>query len=188
MDTLPFVLLGILTTLKEDTSSTAAEMVYGTTLRLPGKFFTPSQTSSLPDPSDYVANLRTHMQTIRPPPPCPTQRNSNIIDGLSTATHVFIRHDAVRKPLQPRYDGPYRVIKRTDKHFTININGCNDTVSIDCLKPTHLNTDNFQSHLTNYTPNHSTMSKYSLWSMCPLPSVSLSTCVVRHWGGGCWNN
>ena len=114
MDTLPFVLLGILTTLKEDTSSTAAEMVYGTTLRLPGKFFTPSQTSSLPDPSDYVANLRTHMQTIRPPPPCPTQRNSNIIDGLSTATHVFIRHDAVRKPLQPRYDGPYRVIKRTE--------------------------------------------------------------------------
>ena len=42
IDTLPFVLLGILTTLKEDTSSTAAEMVYGTTLRLPGEFFTPS--------------------------------------------------------------------------------------------------------------------------------------------------
>ena len=51
MDALPFVLLGIRTTLKEDISATAAEMVYGTTLRLPGEFFTPSQRS-LPDPSD----------------------------------------------------------------------------------------------------------------------------------------
>ena len=85
------------------------------------------------------------MQTIRPPPPRPTQWNSNIIDGLWTTTHVFIRHDAVRKPLQPPYDGPYRVIKRTDKHFTIDINGRNDTVSIDRFKPAHLDTDDFHS-------------------------------------------
>ena len=142
MDALPLVLLGIRTALKEDISSAAAEMVYGTTLRLPGEFFTPSQISSLPDPADYVSNLRTHMQTIRPSPPRPTEWNSHIIDGLSTATHVFIRHDAVRKPLQPPYDGPYPVIKRIDKHFTVNINGRNDTVSIDRLKPAHLDTDN----------------------------------------------
>ena len=52
MDALPLVLLGIRTALEEDISSMAAEMVYGTTLRLPGEFFTPSQISSLPDPSD----------------------------------------------------------------------------------------------------------------------------------------
>ena len=34
MDALPLVLLGIRTTLKEDISSTVAEMVYGTTLHL----------------------------------------------------------------------------------------------------------------------------------------------------------
>lgn len=28
-----------------------------------------------------------------------TLQNSKIIDGLSTTTHVFIRHDAVRKPI-----------------------------------------------------------------------------------------
>ena len=43
-DSLPLVLLGIRTALKEDTRSTAAEMVYGTTLRLPGEFFNPSST------------------------------------------------------------------------------------------------------------------------------------------------
>ena len=42
MDTLPLVLLGIRTALKVDISSSAAEMVYGTTLRLPGEFFSPS--------------------------------------------------------------------------------------------------------------------------------------------------
>ncbi len=39
MDTLPLILLGIRTALKEDISATTAEMVYGTTLRLPGEFF-----------------------------------------------------------------------------------------------------------------------------------------------------
>lgn len=50
-------------------------------------------------------------------------------EALSTATHVFIRHDAVRRPLQPPYDGPYPVVKHTDKHFTVDINGRKDTVS-----------------------------------------------------------
>ena len=83
MDVLPLVLLGIRTALKEDISSTAAEMVYGTTLRLPGKFFTPSSTPSLPDPSDYVSQLRTHMQRIRTPPPRPSQKEQSCEQGPS---------------------------------------------------------------------------------------------------------
>lgn len=63
-------------------------------------------------------------------------------EALSTATHVFIRHDAVRRPLQPPYDGPYPVVKHTDKHFTVDINGRKDTVSVDRLKPAHLDNDN----------------------------------------------
>ena len=60
--------------------------------------------------------------------PIPTNRNSHI---PASATHVFVRHDAVRKPLQPPYDGPFRIIKRTDKHFTLDLNGRHDRVSID---------------------------------------------------------
>ena len=36
---LPMVLLGICTSLKQDIGCCAAELVYGTTLRLPGEFF-----------------------------------------------------------------------------------------------------------------------------------------------------
>ena len=154
MDTLPLILLGIRTALKEDISSTAAEMVYGTTIRLPGEFINPSQTT-LPDSSEFINQLRAHMRTLTPTSSRSTLRPSSIPATLSTSTHVFVRHDGVRKPLQPPYDGPYAVVKKTDKHFTLSINGRNDTVSIDRLKPAHLDTDivSSQSHSTQSTPN-----------------------------------
>ena len=43
-EVLPLVLLGIRTTLKPDINCTAAEMVYGASLRIPGEFVTSSQT------------------------------------------------------------------------------------------------------------------------------------------------
>ena len=66
------------------------------------------------------------------------QRNTQVPQALATATHVFVRHDAVRKPLQSPYDGPYPVLERTDKFFKLNIKGREDTVSIDRLKPAYL--------------------------------------------------
>ena len=42
VDNLPIVLLGIRASLKEGLSCTSAELVYGTTLRLPGDFFWPT--------------------------------------------------------------------------------------------------------------------------------------------------
>ena len=146
MDTLPLILLGIRTALKEDLHSTAAEMVYGTTLRLPGEFFTPSPITSLLDPSEFLNHLRTHFRTISPVSPRPTQQTTNIADGLAKASHVFVRHDAVRKPLQPPYDGPYPVAVRTNKHFTVTVNGRNTTISIDRLKPAHLDLKSNTEH------------------------------------------
>ena len=124
---------------KEDISYTTAELVYGTTLCLPGEYFTPTTTESLLDPSNYVRQLKALMQHIHSSPPWQLANNdSNIPKGLATATHVFIHQDVVRKPLQPPYDGPFLAVKRMDKHYTIDINGRKDTVSIDQLKPAHL--------------------------------------------------
>ena len=89
-------------------------MVYGT--RLPGEFFNLSPVTSVPNPSDYVSRLRASVQHIRPVSLRLTQPHRKVVDGLSTATHVFLRHDTIRIPLQPPYDGPYQVLKRTDKH------------------------------------------------------------------------
>ena len=72
------------------------------------------------------------------------QRNTDrrvmfVHDNLHVCTHVFIRTDAVRPPLTPTYEGPYRVLKRlTDKVYTIDVKGVHKNISIDRLKPAFL--------------------------------------------------
>lgn len=138
MDALLFALLGIRTALKAVMSTTAAEMVYGTTLCLPGEFFsTSSLTTTLVDPSDYVNQLKSHIRQLLLVPPRITQSKSSTPEVLKTATHVFIRHDIVCKPLQPPYDGRTWLLN-ADKYFIMSLNGRKDTVSINRLKPAHI--------------------------------------------------
>ena len=98
-------------------------MVLGTTIRLPGEFVAPRPADGNLDPGDYVHRLRRHMQTIKPPPPRAQQSHSQLHPDLAKCTHVYVRHDAVRAPLQPPYDGPFRVLKRIDKFFCIGAEG-----------------------------------------------------------------
>lgn len=148
-DSLPLVLLGIRTAVKDDLQCTTAELVYGTTLRIPGEFFTSTATST-DDPTTYVARLKANMSKLKPPSVRPQlQHKPHVSNTLSYCTHVFVRHDRVRKPLQPPYDGPYKVIKRSDKHFTLQLQNRTDVVSIDRLKPAHI--DISTSTLTDST-------------------------------------
>ena len=69
MDSLPVVLLGICTALKEDLNCTVSELVYGTTLGLPGDFFSTSQDIDTVDLLAYASRLRCTMQQLRAIPP-----------------------------------------------------------------------------------------------------------------------
>ena len=122
-----------------------------TTLRLPGEFFSTSIDHTTADPSDYVNQLKNHIQKLRPVPPRTSQGKNSIPVELLKASHVFIRHDAVRKPLQPPYDGPYPVIKRTDKYFVIQLNNRKDTISVHRLKPAYIESNETPS-ATQVTP------------------------------------
>ena len=81
------------------------------------------------------------MSNLKPPPVRPQlQHKSHVSNTLSRCTHVFVRHDRVRKSLQPPYDGPFKVLTRSDKHFTLQFPNRIDVVSIDRLKPAHIDT------------------------------------------------
>lgn len=136
---LPIVLLGIRSTIKEDLNATAAEMIYGTGIRLPGEFFLPSQREAN---SHFANQLRKHFSEISPRP---VSRHGKqkvfVFKDHRTSSHVFLRHDAVKNLLQPPYDGPYKVLKRDEKNFVISKDNKNVTVSIDRLKPAFLLSD-----------------------------------------------
>ncbi|CAH8528937.1 unnamed protein product [Schistosoma haematobium] len=136
-ETLPLVLLGIRTSLKADIQCSAAELVYDTTLRLPGEFFTPRSRPNFAK-SDYVHRLSAFMRTLPPVSTRIQHRQVALPRELSTCSHVFIRVDSVRKPLQQPYEGPFRVIARHEKTFKADRHGRVEIVSIDRLKPAHV--------------------------------------------------
>ena len=127
-------MLGVRTALKTDLGCSSAEMVYGTTLCVPGVVFTSSSTTQLPDPTNYVQYLQSFMNNLQPVPPrvnyhSQSQRDSN----LSTSTQVFVRQDGVKKSLQQPYKGPFKVSSRTTKHFTVDVHGRQDTIYVIVL-------------------------------------------------------
>lgn len=133
-ESLPLILLAIRNTIKEDLACTPSELVFGSTLRLPGEMILDQRTTGLVDPSSYVSRLKLHMQQLKPIPTRCARKQEQIHTNLATCPFVFVRVDSVRKPLQPPYDGPYKVIKRFAKYFVIDRNGTHDSVSIDRLK------------------------------------------------------
>ena len=113
--------------------------MYGTTLRLPGEFFDQSTNDQMSDQTTYVKQLKSVMRGLQAAPTRqPQHRQTYISIDLTACTHVFVRHDAIRKPLQPPYDGPFLVVKRSPKFYTIDYNGKPSTISLDRLKPAHL--------------------------------------------------
>ncbi|KAH8344971.1 hypothetical protein KR084_008388, partial [Drosophila pseudotakahashii] len=137
----PIVLLGLRATLKTDINASPAEMLYGTTIRLPGDLF---ESTRIEDCNSYfVKNLRNIMTQLQPLQTSDhaTTRTSFVHKHLQTSSHVFIRDDTVRSPLKAPYDGPYPVLHREDKFFDVEVKGKRLRVSIDRLKPAHLPDD-----------------------------------------------
>jgi cleavage and polyadenylation specificity factor subunit 1 len=132
---LPLVLLGIRVALKEDIGCSAAEMVYGQTLRVPGELFVPSDERT-PTASDFVVQLRETFRSVNPTDSrVATQPKVFVPKDLATCSHVFVRVDRARTGLQQPYEGPYRIVRRCRKHYVVDMNGKNQSLSIDRLKP-----------------------------------------------------
>jgi hypothetical protein len=128
-DHLPWVLLGLRAAPKEDSGVSSAELVYGTALSLPAQFAGADET-----PPEVVAERV--QEAVGPP----TRRSYAAVAAsppaaLLAADFVYVRRGGVLPPLTPVYAGPYSVVKRGDKFFSIKIGGRTEVVSVDRLKP-----------------------------------------------------
>lgn len=155
---LPIVLLGLRSAFKQDIQATAAEMIYGKSLRLPGDFFsTSSPVNSHSDQSEFAAKLREQIQSLRPSPAAHHHREKTFIQNdMKTATHVFVRNDRVKPPFQPPYDGPFKILNRHEKWYEIEFKGKSKKISIDRLKAAHMVSDDIDSRTNAPNPSKST--------------------------------
>ena len=108
--TLPAVLLGARSAVKELLGRSAAEIVYGTTLRLPGEFSHKYNVDAHTDLDNYSDRLHVAMSCLRLcPPRYSTQINIFQYKEIDTCSHVFLRRIAIAPPLTAPYDGPYNI-------------------------------------------------------------------------------
>ncbi|VDP86665.1 unnamed protein product [Schistosoma mattheei] len=120
-ETSPLILLGIRTSLKVDIQCFTAERLHGMKLRLPEEFFT-SRSSNDFGKSDYAQRLSEFMRTLSPVSTLIQHRQVALPRELSTCSH----------------EGPFRVISRYEETFEVDRRDRVSIVSIDRLKPAHV--------------------------------------------------
>ncbi|CAK9827605.1 Transposon Tf2-6 polyprotein [Anthophora retusa] len=139
-EVLPTILLGIRSAWKEDLKSTSAGLVYGQLLRLPGEFMAPSPRND--DATDFAEQLRGHFRKIGP---TDGTKHGNprvfVYKELDNCKYVFLRRDSSKTILQPPYDGPYEVVSRNSKTFTLKIDNKLRVVSINRIKPAYITSE-----------------------------------------------
>ena len=174
VDALPWVLLGIRSTPKKDLKCSSAELVYGTPLKVPGDVFFPS-TSTLSFDNLFLTWLKEKIAADYQSQQI--SRHSNNIasfpKSLWTRDFVFVRRDAYGPPLTPPYDGPFRVLERGEKFFILDIDGRGDSVSVDRLKPAHI--DSNKQHLQQCLENGVNLRRSRRTAL-----------FMRFWGGALW--
>ena len=113
-DALPLVLLGIRTAFKGDVEESVAKLVYGEPLPIPGEILAASPTTGVT--LEVITQFRRHFEQLRPVSAARHASSAVFVHkDLADSTHIFLWQDAVRRPLDPPYSGPYKVLARTKK-------------------------------------------------------------------------
>jgi hypothetical protein len=93
---LPLVLLKIHTAYKEDLQSSAAELIYGEPLQVPGELLVPAKATIL------IQQLCCRMDQLRPTPAARHASPATFIHkDLRDSTHVFLRKYTTHRALEP---------------------------------------------------------------------------------------
>ena len=127
---LPWVLLGLRAAPKEDHNISSAELLYGVPLTLPGELLDVQE----PPAAIFLEHLRSSPSSLQTRP-LQAQSAPGLPEKLLSANFVFVRKGAPGPPLSPLYEGPYTVVARDPKYFTLELGGRQEKVTVDRLKP-----------------------------------------------------
>ena len=135
---LPWVLLGLRSAPKQDTTTSAAEVVFGVPLRIPGRCFQSEQTAKS-TAAQQLELARGNVEAFTPESLDLSRFKSSpfIAKSLRTAEYVYVRDDRLGKAsLVPRYTGPFKVVsKEWDSNtFVVDLGKKEDRVSLSRLK------------------------------------------------------
>lgn len=134
VDKLPLILLSLRNAFKPDLSTSPAEMVYGTQLRIPGEFFT--EGDPFMSTHQFLSTLRNTLNQLRPTQTAhhPSQ-TVYVHPALSASEFVFVRNDAVTPSVTKPYQGPFKVLTRHPQFFKLQMGKRAVNISLDRLKP-----------------------------------------------------
>ena len=127
---LPLILLGIRNSITEVNEMSPAQMVFGTTLSLPGDFFT--NTSAIPSTYESLQSATSQFKHptrfIRP------SIKFHVPKEFHDCTHVWVRRE-IKQGLERPYEGPFKVLRKYEKFYDIENHGKTQRISLDRLKP-----------------------------------------------------
>ena len=113
MSALPWVLLGKRVAVQPDLDISAAQLVFGKSLSVPG--------SLLGHPGAPLSNIQTkalleqlYKLSARPPVPTSTVVNPIDLSETTSAKHVYVKVDQP-SGLQARFEGPYPIVSRPSR-------------------------------------------------------------------------
>jgi hypothetical protein len=130
---MPWVILGIRTTWREDAEFLPAENVFGSQLVLPGQFLSTPESPSLSFLSNFQGLLAGRV-------PLPTVHNMlptgpvSLPEDLLLSRFVLFHQDGIQPPLSPLYTGPFLVLERSLHFFKLQVGDKVHSVSCLCLK------------------------------------------------------
>ncbi|PZC79258.1 hypothetical protein B5X24_HaOG216524 [Helicoverpa armigera] len=135
---LPLVLLGLRAAIRVKENVSPAQMLFGTNIRLPGVFVEPKTRVTAPE--TFAQVLQSAMANLSPfnNNHHATSHKPFIHPDMKDCEYVYVRTDAVKKPLTPPYEGPFKVLEKHEKHFKIQMPKKTSIVSVDRLKPAYI--------------------------------------------------
>ena len=129
---LPWVMLGLRSAPRDDTSTSAAELLFGEPLCLPGEFL----GAGSPPSGDFLRKLQLCASgLVSPTASHKTVSPPSVPSALASSKFVFVRRGGVVGPLSPRYDGPFLVLERGPAAFRLRLGLREDWVALERLKP-----------------------------------------------------